>query len=139
MITRDQFVAAVESLIGTPVKHMGRAPRIGLDCVGVPLAAVRLCGVDAPEPPPYSRRPSEDELSAGLSRYCDKIPIDEVMRGDILQTCVGSVARHVHVVTGTNECGQIMTVHAWLRSRIVQRSMPLGRVVAVWRCREVRG
>ncbi|MFY9342229.1 MAG: hypothetical protein WAT39_07060 [Planctomycetota bacterium] len=134
VITRAQFVAAVESLLGTPVRHKGRVAGRGVDCVGVPLVALALLGIVVPEPESYSRLPGEDQLAAGLARYCDPIGLDVAQPGDLLQVFVGSQARHVHVVTGKNECGQLLTVHAWGRGDRVQRAIP-ERIRAAWRVR----
>jgi cell wall-associated NlpC family hydrolase len=41
---RADVIAAARSFIGTPFHHQGRAPGIGLDCVGVVVCAGRAAG-----------------------------------------------------------------------------------------------
>lgn len=112
MITPQQFVAAVRSLLGAPVVHRGRSRAAGLDCVGVPIAAARACGEMVAEPTPYGRLPSGEEMHAGLASYCVRIPLEEREPGDLLMVMYGRQARHCVVLVGANECGQEIVVHA---------------------------
>lgn len=128
-ITRAAFIEVVESYIGTPVAHRGRVPHVGLDCVGLIIAACRELGMVIPEPSPYGRLPDADTLRAGLRPYCTEMPGTMRVPGDILQVYAGRQPRHVVVYTGQNECGQHIVVHAWGKNSRVQRAL-LGQIVA---------
>ena len=131
-VSRNAFVSLVEGYIGTPVVHRGRIPHIGLDCVGLAIAACRALGMDVPEPPIYGKLPDADVLRAGLNLYCSERPAATRVPGDLLQVYAGKQARHVVVFTGVNSCGQHLVVHAWGKNGVVQRAILDDRVVAAW-------
>lgn len=129
---RSAFIRLVESYVGTPVVHRGRVPHVGLDCVGVLIAACRELGLEVPEPPPYGKIPDADTLRAGLRPYCTEMPASMRVPGDILQVYAGRQARHVVVFTGLNKCGQQLVVHAWGKNGVVQRALLDSIVAATW-------
>lgn len=127
------FLAAVESCIGTPVVHFGRKPGRALDCVGLPWAACVACGMEMRPTATYSARPTADELTAGLSQFCDEVETG----GHIWQVMHGRQARHVVVPVGMNECGQQVVVHAWAKGRVVRRVVWNDGVVRRWAIRGI--
>ena len=131
-LLRSQFVSLVESYIGTPVVHHGRVPHVGLDCVGLPIAACRALGMEVLEPPMYGKLPDADTLRYGLGLYCREMLPEMRVPGDLLQVFVGKQARHVVVFTGVNKSRQHLIVHAWGKNSIVQRAILDERVVACW-------
>lgn len=133
MIRREDFIAAVKECIGTPVVHMGRVPGKALDCVGLPLVACQSLGLELPPTDAYNATPSGDDLTRGLSGYCD--PVDD--GGHLWQVFVGSQARHVVVPVGVNECGQPIIVHAWGYGRRVRQTIHTRAIVARWQIRGV--
>lgn len=135
MIPHAKFLAAVESCIGTPVKHMGRIPGKALDCVGLVWAAVRLCGVSLPPTRSYRRLPSAGELYAGLSEHCDVV--SDPSKAHLLQVMAGGEARHVVVPVGFNETGHRVVVHAYGKHAVVQKAMLVEPVIWSWRIRGV--
>lgn len=132
LLRRSSFVALVESYIGTPVVHRGRVPHVGLDCVGVPIAACRALGMEVAEPPAYGKLPDADTLRYGLGLYCREMPPETRVPGDLLQVYAGKQARHVVVFTGVTQHGQHLVVHAWGKNSIVQRAILDDTVVACW-------
>jgi cell wall-associated NlpC family hydrolase len=135
MIARADFIAAVESLAGTPVVHRGRVagPRGGVDCVGVVLVALAMCGVNLLEVEPYGLVPDADQLTAALSRYCDRVEVRDARPGDVLQVAVGARPRHVQVLVDSRH-----VVHAWAKGRIVRRVRWEPReTIQAWRLRGV--
>ena len=136
---RAAFIRLVESYIGTPIAHRGRLPHVGLDCVGVPIAACRALGMEIAEPPVYGKLPDADTLRYGLGLYCSEMPPDVRVPGDLLQVYAGKQARHVVVYTGRNKHGQDLVVHAWGKNSIVQRAILDERVVACWVIRGIDG
>ncbi len=137
-ISRAQFIATVESYIGTPVVHRGRLPHCGLDCVGIPICACRELGFAIEEPPHYGKFPTEDQLAAGLEVYCDQRPPESRVPGDLLQVYAGRQARHVVVFTGLNPFGQHLIVHAWGKNSMVQRAILMDMVRHCWTVRGMR-
>lgn len=131
-LMRSTFVSLVESYIGTPVVHRGRVPHVGLDCVGLPIAACRAMGMVIAEPPAYSKLPDADVLRYGLSLYCREMPASSRVPGDLLQVYAGKQARHVVIYTGVTKQGQDLVVHAWGKNSIVQRALLDDIVVACW-------
>lgn len=129
MIQREEFIAAVRRLVGCPVTHRGRDPRFGVDCVGVPIAALASLGVQVRELHSYGTMPSEAQIAAEFERHCARVNIVDRQPGDLLQVRFGEEARHVVVLVGTDVC-----VEAVGRMGRV-REVPLrpARVRAAWR------
>jgi len=111
VISRAQFVEAVRSCIGTQVGHRGRTIGGALDCVGVPWAACKACGLELPDSGAYGILPTGDYA--------------------------GRQARHVVVPVGYDSTGQELVVHAWGKNRIVQQAVLVDPVAAYWRIRGV--
>lgn len=135
MVTRADFLATVESFIGTPVKHFGRVPQQGMDCAGVVLAALANLGVAVADFR-YRRFPDAVTLVEGLRvNGFDRIAPEDAVPGDLLQVYVGNEPRHVMVLTAVNDYGQRVAVHAYGRGKRVGRSIVHERVAAAWRLR----
>jgi len=134
-IKRMEFIEVVNSYIGTPVVHRGRLPHVGLDCVGLPICALRALGMRIDEPPYYGKIPSQAQLTEGLQVYCEQMPPEERVPGDLLQVFAGRQARHVLVYTGRNDFGQQLVVHAWGRNAMVQRAILTDQVLSCWSVR----
>lgn len=135
MIAREQFLAAVASAIGTPVGHHGRTIGGALDCVGLPWAAARACGLDLPPTQRYGKLPSGDELAAGLALFCDRVA--DPAAAHLLQVYAGRQPRHVVVIERIESPDRIVIVHAWGKNRIVQRTTLADQVAQAWRIRGV--
>ena len=137
MNLRDRFVATVRSYVRTPFAHGGRKPGVALDCVGVPIAALRACGIDVLEPEPYGRVPSGVQLLAGLAGYCGEMgPSEPRAVGDIVALLLGREARHVGVLVGETASGEPAIVHAMARIGVVSLdALRAHRVHSWWRVR----
>jgi len=59
---RPDIANAAIELIGTPFRHQGRSPGVGVDCVGVWVCALRSCGVEVEDCATYRRLPDSKEL-----------------------------------------------------------------------------
>lgn len=129
MIARADFIVAVRSCIGTPVVHMGRVIGDGLDCVGLPWAAARVCGADLPPTRRYQSWPSADELTAGLQEFCE---VCEPADAHLLQVYAGKQARHIVVPVSM---GRI--VHAWGKASHVVEVPMTERIARGWRIRGI--
>lgn len=135
MIPRAQFLEAVRSCIGTQVGHRGRTIGGALDCVGVPWAACKACGLELPESGAYGILPTGDQLTSGLLAYCERVWSPD--RAHIYQVYAGRQARHVVIPVGYDETGQELVVHAWGKNRIVQQAVLADPVAAYWRIRGI--
>ena len=131
--TLEDFVEAVESLVGTRIAHRGRT-RGGVDCVGVPIVALRSIGIEAEEPDTYGVIPDAELLSAYLRKCCYRVPFEERERGDLLQVKVGKQGRHLAVVTEvTSDTQSVVVAASPGRKKVIRTIRDLSQTVAVWR------
>ena len=134
MISKEQFMAAVRSLIGTPLVYRGRSTK-GLDCSGLLHVAYNLCGLFPEQPPHYGTLPKTADLEHGMSQYAKKV--DLLHTGAVTQVFVGGQARHLGVVDGM-DLGSMMWIHADPQSRRVIRDiLPMKKIYAIWQLNEV--
>lgn len=136
MIAQARFVGAVKFTVGTPYKHRGRIAGVGLDCVGVPMCALAMCGVILPEPPPYGMFPGS--IIHGLTGHCIEVPMCDRTEGDLLAILWKNEPRHAAVIV-SREGDADMIVHALARiGKVAMHQMHRGyRVHSCWRFREV--
>ncbi|UAJ08816.1 peptidoglycan endopeptidase [Polymorphobacter megasporae] len=125
------IVAAARACVGTRFRAQGRAPGLGLDCVGVALIAAAAAGISF-VPPAYAlggdHEAALDDLiaTAGCRRVATAAP------GDLLTIAPSPGRRHFAVVTGTG----VVHAHAGL-GRVVEGPLDLGwTIVAAWRLPE---
>lgn len=92
---------AARRYLGVPFLHQGRDPSIGIDCVGLLVAAARDCGLQelaAHDFASYGRDPSNGELEARLRAAfggpvsCCPLP------GDVVSVDFKGQTRHVGVI-----------------------------------------
>lgn len=134
--TIEDFVAAVESLIGVRVAHRGRG-RGGVDCVGVPIVALRDLGIETEEPSSYGVIPDADLLAGYLRKCCARVPFEERALGDLLQVKVGKQGRHLAVITRVKSATQTEVVAAVAeRKKVIRTIRDQSQTVAVWRLNE---
>ena len=117
MTSRDTFLAAARSYVGTRYHHMGRTPGVGLDCAGVVICAARACGAVAPDfdVPAYTRRPDGVSLLAWCDAQMDRIGEREMAPGDVVIICFDEDPQHLGVV-GAHRFGGLSIIHALARS-----------------------
>ncbi len=134
MIPKEQFLAAVRSLIGAPLVYRGRTPN-GLDCSGLLHVAYNLCGLFPELPPHYGTLPSTLDLEHGMSKYATRV--STLQTGMVAQVFVGGQARHLGVVDGI-EVGATMWIHADPHARrVVKDVLPIKKIYAIWQLNEV--
>lgn len=99
--TRDAVVAAARAWIGTPYHHQG----VGADCLGLIRGVWRdLYGVDAEQPPGYSRdwgeASGEETLIAAASRHLVPKFRSALAPGDVLvfRMRSGAIAKHAAIL-----------------------------------------
>lgn len=106
MTTGHDIAEAARMLLGTPFRHQGRDPDVGLDCVGLVVAAHAAVGLDLSGRTDYPRRPSADELRSALRRELRQVPTGLPWGpGDVLQIREGGgrYGRHTAVALGNGK------------------------------------
>lgn len=117
-MTGDQLAAAAEALVGAPFRLHGRDPAIGLDCVGVVLAALgtttdlRGYGLRNRSIAPFL------ELAAASGFAPHDGPTE---RGDLVLVRPGPGQHHLLIATASD---RFVHAHAGLR-RVVLQPGPL--------------
>jgi len=134
MIPWQDYADAARRLVGATVRHAGRIPASGLDCVGVPYAAAVAAGLELGETPLYSPQPTEDELLEGLSEFCDKA--EDTATAHIWQVPFLGGARHVVVPLEDVDRGTLC-VHAWSPRNRVMRGVWRRQAVQGWNIRGI--
>lgn len=105
MTTRADIVAAARSMIGTPWRHQGRLPGVGLDCGGLLIAVAEAVGHPVAPIGRYPRSPDGVALKAAMDERFDRIDADEAEAGDFVLFWISEASRH------PQHTGVISTVH----------------------------
>lgn len=115
MVNRSEITAAALSLVGTPFCAQGRAPGIGLDCIGVLVCVARLCGIPIKDRVDYPLRPN-GELRAELESRLVRVH-GEPQEGDVLMMAFAGEPHHVAMLIAD---GRIVHGHVRARRCVVQ-------------------
>ena len=131
---QSTIVAVARACLGTPFRHQGRAPGIGLVCAGLAVVALKSAGVDIHAPANYSRTPHDGRLRAmiELQRGLRFVPRDDMQAGDVLLIKIGNEPSHVGICSGD---GNI--IHAYEQvGKVVEHRLDAAwqaQIVAVYR------
>jgi len=126
--SRAALIAAARACLGTPFRHQGRQPGVGLDCVGLLVHAARAAGLCDYDFTVYGRRPSGGLLEAHLAAAgLREIPVARARPGDVALFRFDGPAQHVGLLS---ERGMI---HA----HIAMRGVVEHRLDPSWRARMV--
>lgn len=115
MTTRAELTAAALSLVDTRFHAQGRAPGVGLDCIGVIVCVARICDIKHTDRTDYPLRPNgelQGELESRLARVWG-----EPQEGDVLMMAFDKEPHHVAMVISEN---RIVHAHAKARKCVVQ-------------------
>jgi cell wall-associated NlpC family hydrolase len=115
-----RLVAAARGYVGAPWRHLGRSGRLGVDCIGLVLAAAADAGLPAEftaEPPAYAKGHRGPEFLAALRARCPRIPLELAAPGDVLAFADGQFAAHVGMRSERH--GVPHVIHAHARRRVV--------------------
>lgn len=93
----DAFITAARSYIGTPFKHQGRLPGVGLDCAGVVVCAMREAGIPVEDVARYSRLPRNGQFLAAVLAHADEVQFDDRRDGDVMMFSFRSEPQHIAV------------------------------------------
>lgn len=118
----EAVVAAARRCVGAKFRAQGRAPEIGLDCVGLVAFATRI-----EAPGGYALRGSVERVAAALAAAGFELA-REALPGDVLIKRVSAGRAHLGVWTGAG------VVHADARlRRVVETPGEPWPVAGVWR------
>jgi NlpC/P60 family putative phage cell wall peptidase len=92
------MIAAARRCLGTPFHHQGRIPKIGLDCIGLIVVALKAAGFDVRDRTDYARRPDGKSLVAALTNHGAE-PASNIEPGDILLFRYDNQPQHAALVT----------------------------------------
>lgn len=123
--TATCMIAAARACLGTPFHHQGRAPGLGLDCIGLAIVAANAAEIPVRDRTDYGRRPDGRSLIAALEEH-GAVRVETIQPGDILVFRFDKQPQHVAMATGTDTM-----IHSFA---------PAGKVVetnlgSVWRRR----
>lgn len=75
---------SARAYVGTPFRHLGRCPGLGLDCVGVVLCAAWANGLKVPDTRDYGRVPLPHKVISMAEERADPVKLVDAEPGDVL-------------------------------------------------------
>lgn len=131
MFKEEDFIKIIKSYIGTPFVHQGRVPKIGIDCAGVVICALKELGLDFYDLNNYNMRPSQDDvLSKIIENGFSDVSINDMKKGDLLLMSYDGNIQHIAVVSETNP---VYIIHAVTNKKVIEH-----RLDEVWKNRVKR-
>lgn len=133
-----EIVAAVRACIGTRFRSQGRSPGVGLDCVGVALAAADAAGMTKPVMPHYQLGGDNEAVAATLTDIAGLVRITDARPGDLWIFAPAPGQRHFAVqVTETasidSQPRRFVHAHAGIGRVVESPADPAWIQVAVFR------
>lgn len=101
MITAEKIVAAARSMLGTPFRHQGRVPGVGLDCAGVLVCDCRELGLPVEDVDGYGRNPFQGLLEQAIRRqpFLREVAKADIRPGDVLLMRFYEAPQHIAIAT----------------------------------------
>ncbi len=98
----DEVIAAARACIGTPFRHQGRLPGVGLDCAGLGIVAAKAAGIDIKDFSGYPRTPFDGMLKKMFDeqQFLRQVFINEFEPGDVLLMRISVAPQHVAIYVG---------------------------------------
>lgn len=115
MPTPAQITAAALSLVGTPFHAQGRAPGVGIDCLGALVCVARSFGIEVQDRTAYPMRANgelQGELDARMTRVRG-----EPQESNVLLMAFDAEPHHVAIYISE---GRIVHAYATVRKCVVQ-------------------
>lgn len=106
----DAVVSAARQCLGTPFRHQGRIPGVGLDCLGLILHVGNAIERPLKAPSAYPKDPAHQDLLAGAEANENLVRITDLTAlqpGDIPVIQIGNRLRHFAIYTGPT------LIHVW--------------------------
>ena len=94
----QSIIDAARACLGTPFHHQGRAPGLGLDCIGLIITALTAVGKSVRDRADYGRRPDGQSLVAALIDH-GATRVEEIEAGDVLLFRYDNQPQHVALAT----------------------------------------
>lgn len=139
-LSRAQIVAEARSFIGTPWQHQGRAPGIGLDCIGMLVAAAKSLGQSTYDRTDYEPTGDMSHLPALLDEHAIRIQINEIQPADIVVLNLQGQP-HLAIIGNYPIAGQVTMIHSLVaRGKVVEHrldSVWRSKIVGAWRWPDV--
>lgn len=112
------MLTAARRCLGTPFHHQGRQPGVGLDCIGLIIAAMSAAGLPVQDRQDYGHRPDGQSLVAGLLAH-GAIPVHNIRPCDILLFRYDQQPQHVALAINDT-----LMIHAFAPAgRVVESSL----------------
>jgi cell wall-associated NlpC family hydrolase len=113
-LTGQQIVDEARTMLGTPWKHTGRIPGVGIDCAGLLSLTFQNLGVPVADNITYSLNDEFRTLLAEIRKYSDEIEGDPQL-GDVLVFSGRTMWNHCGIYTGNNRL-----IHAYSSPSIMK-------------------
>lgn len=127
-ITRSDIVNEARTWLGTRFHHQGRLKGVGVDCVGLPICVGNTLGLHEPfDYDGYGRQPEPRVILSHLRRMGIRIPISEMLPGDVLLMCFEDTLLPTHLA--------IVTDRGIIHSYVVARRCVEHALTDEWRAR----
>lgn len=94
----SHMIAAARACIDTPFHHQGRKPKVGLDCIGLVIIALRATGILIRDRSDYGLRPDGKSLAEALTSH-GAVLADDLQNGDVLLFRYDGQPQHVGLAT----------------------------------------
>lgn len=128
-VSRAEWVAWLLTLEGTPYRHQGRLPDVGLDCVGPLILAARHFGLQAHDFDVTGYTPQPDgSLQPILEAHLTPTPRDQLALGDVVLNGFRlEPPRHIAIIVG-QAYGEWVMLHAnGITGKVQRERLPYGR------------
>ncbi|MDD4616065.1 MAG: NlpC/P60 family protein [Alphaproteobacteria bacterium] len=96
----QKAIAAARACLGTPFHHQGRAPGVGVDCIGLVIVAFRAAGAKIDDRTDYARRPDGQSLVKALEAHGARA-VSDIQAGDVLLFRYDRQPQHVALATSS--------------------------------------
>lgn len=115
----SELVNTARRYLDVPFRHRGRNPKVGLDCVGLPLRCYLDHGIKVPDVEKYGREPRLDKknlVAACIEGLGDPVKVEPVRRADLQvgDICIQRFERYPHhvFIVGDYYAGGLSCIHA---------------------------
>ena len=117
----SKLVEAARGMIGTPFKHQGRLPGVGVDCAGMVICALADVGVSIREVKGYGRLPAHGVFMGVVEESFDRIEQADIQAGDLMVFAFRSEPQHIAIVSCVDP---VLIIHAYSEiGRVVEHGM----------------
>ena len=110
---RWDVVSFCKSQVGVPWVHQGKTPGVGMDCLGLVLAAYSHAGVVLDTYEGYGRCPPISKLKEVLHAQFDRVRQSSCCVGDVMLLNIMNVPVHFGIVSEVNGSRIKKFIHAY--------------------------